>query len=69
MNEDEFIINDSNWRETATEDIVFIDGSIEATEYEVMLAIEKLTPIIQEKYDRRPNAEDVIKFIYMLRGE
>ena len=67
---DEFAINDPNWRQSAShQDIILLCGRLKATEYEVMLAVEKLTPILCKKEKRYPNEEDIEIFIYALRGE
>ena len=68
MSAEEWEINDPNWRDHVGDEIILLGESVKATEYEVMLAIEKLTPIIQEKYGRSPNEDDIIIFICMLRG-
>ena len=68
MNDDEFVINDPNWRKKATNDIVLLDGHLQATEYQIMLAIEMMSPIIKKKYNRNMNEKDIIRFIYALKG-
>lgn len=66
---DEFKLNDTNWRDHVEDDVIHLCGNVEATEYEVMLIIEKLTPILREKEDRYPNERDIADMVLMLRGE
>ena len=48
-----FYINDPNWRNyTSKTELVYVSPEIVATEYEVLLAIEKLTPYTQRVHER-----------------
>ena len=64
---DEFRITNHDWRKTATNDIVLLIDGIVSTEYDIFLAIEKLTPYLQNKEDRNPNIIDVSKFVMMMK--
>ncbi len=68
MQDDEFRMGDYDWRKEAGEEQVMLSCGLIVYEKEVYLAVEKLTPFLQEKEQRLPNEEDIETFILLLRG-
>ena len=65
---DGFKINNPEWRKTVTNEKIMLCGNIEASEYQVMLIIEKLTPILLRKYDSYPTENDIAMMVLLMRG-
>lgn len=68
MHEDEYHMNDFNWRKFAGNDEIMLSNGMIAFEREVYLAVEKLTPFLQKTENRFPREDDIETFIMMLRG-
>jgi hypothetical protein len=66
--EDEFIIENNNWRKDMKnkELIILSDGTI-ATDWDIMAAIETLTKVLH-KHERHPTESDIIAYIHATRG-
>ena len=68
MHEDEYHMNDFDWRKLAGNNEVLLSNGMVVLEREVYLAVEKLTAHLQETENRFPTEEDIETFILMLRG-
>ena len=71
MDMNEYGLSNENWREdpdTLTCVIVLSSG-FKAKQYDVLLAVEQLTPFIAKKFERRPNDQDIEIFCCMIMGE
>lgn len=65
----EFFIKDPNWRKTCTNHKVMIAPGVRTKEHFVYLAIEKLTPVTQNKYGRNPILSEIVTFVRIINGE
>jgi hypothetical protein len=63
-----FRMGDYDWRNEAGDEQVLLPDGLIAYEKEVYLAVEKLTPFLQEKEDRFPNEHDITTFVMIIRG-
>jgi len=65
---DEYRLDGDEWRDSEeNEDVILMDCFL-AKEKEVYFALEKLTPYIQDTYNRFPNELEVYHFVLIMRG-
>jgi hypothetical protein len=68
MMDNGYFIGDFDWRKEAGNERVLLSCGLVCLEREVYLAVEKLSPFLQEQEERYPNEEDITTFILILRG-
>jgi hypothetical protein len=61
-------MSNPNWRSQVENEQVLLSCGLVVFEKEVYLAVEKLTPLLQETENRFPSEEDITTFILILRG-
>ena len=57
-------IGDENWRDNVSKELDIVCGDIVVSEYDIMLAVEKL----QQEYDRGPTEDEIQEYILLLYG-
>jgi len=62
--DDQFYLNNPDWRNQETNEEILLNDLV-VCEKDIYLALEIMTPYIQEKYDRYPTIDEIEEYIML----